>query len=190
MNRRLVAVSSVLLLTLGLTACLWGAAIVSGTLSGLPTSASVTLQNNGTDNLTLRANGRFEFAGTLDEGETYAVTVLTDPVGATCSVANGSGTITESVGDVTNVAVTCVSNASITGTVSGLPSSNNVTLANGTETLVVTSNGAFAFPGIRAAGTAYSVTVSTQPSGLSCTVTNGSGTVVTGTPTNIAVSCS
>ncbi len=177
-----------LLLSAGLAGCLWGAATVGGTLSGLPDGTAVTLQNNGMDNLTLRANGRFEFARTLDEGESYAVTVLTQPAGANCTVANGSGTIADD--DIDDVAVSCVSNASVTGTVTGLAAGTFVRLANAGATIDVTADGAFAFPGILADGATYDVTVQTQPLGQTCSVADGAGTVASGRPTAIAVTCS
>jgi hypothetical protein len=85
---------------------------VGGTLAGLPAGDTVTLQDNGGDNLTLSTNGTFTFPTALPNGQSYSVTVsrtggetsiLTDiyqPV-----VANGSGTI--SGANVTNVAVQC-----------------------------------------------------------------------------------
>ena len=176
-------------LALVLAACGGGNASLGGTLSGLPGNTSVTLQNNAANDLTVAANGSFWFAGTLASGASYAVTVLTQPVGASCSVANGSGTIDSYGSDVSSVAVTCVSTASITGTVTGLPSGTSVTLSNGSLTLALASNGAFAFPGVLTAGTSYNVTVSTQPAGHACAVSNGAGTVVTGTATDIVVTC-
>ena len=172
-----------------LVACGGGAASLGGTLSGLPSGTTVTLQNNAANDITVSANGSFWFSGTLDSGASYAVTVLTQPVGGTCSVTNASGTIDSYGDDVSSVTVTCTTTASITGTVTGLASGTAVTLANSGVTLAVASNGTFAFPGIFAAGTAYGVTVSTQPAGQSCTVSNGSGTVVTGTATAVVVSC-
>jgi hypothetical protein len=85
---------------------------VGGTLAGLPAGDTVTLQDNGGDNLTLSNNGTFTFSTALPNGQSYSVTVsrtggetsiLTDiyqPV-----VSNGSGTI--SGANVTNVAVQC-----------------------------------------------------------------------------------
>lgn len=179
-----------LVAALALTAC-GGAsdASLGGTLSGLPSNTSVTLQNNGGNNLTVSANGSFWFSGLLSSGSTYSVSVLVQPVGANCAVGNGSGTIDSLGNDVSDVTVSCTATASLTGTVSGLASGTSVTLGNGSLSLAVASNGAFAFPGVLAAGTAYSVVVTTQPAGQTCTVSNGSGTVVSGTATNIVVSC-
>lgn len=76
---------------------------VGGTVSGL--SGTVVLQNNGGDDLSLTADGSFTFATTLADAATYAVTVLTQPTGQTCTVSSGSGTI--SGANVTSVTVTC-----------------------------------------------------------------------------------
>jgi hypothetical protein len=173
---------------LSLAAC-WGGANIGGALSGLPSGSSVTLQNNGADNLTLSANGSFWFVNTVAAAGAYSVTVLTQPAGVTCTVANGSGTVNANEDDVNSVLVTCAVTASVTGTVNGLLAGNTLTLNNGAAVLPLTSNGSFAFPGVAAAGTTYNVTVGTPPSGQTCTVAGGSGTIVTGTPTAITVSC-
>ncbi|MFK8053022.1 MAG: hypothetical protein AB8F65_08595 [Woeseiaceae bacterium] len=78
---------------------------IGGTLSGL-TSSGLVLQNNGADNLPVNADGSFTFATEIDSGDSYTVTVFTQPSNPdqTCSVSNGSGTATS---DVTNVAVNC-----------------------------------------------------------------------------------
>jgi hypothetical protein len=79
---------------------------VGGAVTGLA-GATVVLQNNGTDDLRLSADGPFTFATALADGSVYAVTVLTQPAAPTllCTVANGSSTIAGA--DVTNVTVTC-----------------------------------------------------------------------------------
>jgi hypothetical protein len=78
---------------------------VGGTVSGL--SGSVVLQDNGGDNLTVNGNGSFTFATPVVSGSSYSVTVLTNPNGQSCSVANGSGTVSA---NVTSVSVTCTTN--------------------------------------------------------------------------------
>jgi 6-phosphogluconolactonase len=114
---RLGAMGVMLALSLGLTACGGGSSssggrsgvsasyTVGGTVSGLASGESLTLQDNGGDDLVVTANGSFTFSTALDTGASYAVTVLTQPKGQTCTVANGSGTVSDS--DITNVAVTC-----------------------------------------------------------------------------------
>jgi hypothetical protein len=88
---------------------------IGGTVSGL--SGNVVLQNNGTDNETVGSNGAFTFATAIAEGSPYAVTVLTQPAGQTCTGSNGSGTVQNT--NITNVAVNCVSNATTLTTIGG-----------------------------------------------------------------------
>lgn len=192
MTRRLTRPAATVVATLaaalGLTACL-GTVEVGGTVTGLPNGASVTLQNNG-DVLTVSADGSFTFLEPIGDGDSYNVTVQTQPVGATCTVSGGSGTASGSDTNVTSVVVTCTANASVTGTVSGLGAGASLVLRNGTATLPVATNGAWAFPGVLTEGTAYTVTVSTQPSnGQTCTVAQGTGTVTKDKATAIAVTC-
>ena len=163
---------------------------IGGTVSGLTTSNSVTLLDNGSGALKVTANGAFTFATALATGATYNVTVSVQPTGETCTVTNGSGTV--GTANVTNVKVACVSAATFTigGTVSGLNASTSVTLLdNGGDSLKVSANGAFTFATALATGATYNVTVSAQPTGESCTVTNGSGTVGTANVTNVKVAC-
>ena len=80
---------------------------IGGTVSGLNSSTSVTLLDNGTNSLKVTANGSFTFTTKLASGATYSVTVGTEPTGETCTVSNGSGTVGSA--NVTNVAVACSS---------------------------------------------------------------------------------
>jgi uncharacterized repeat protein (TIGR03803 family) len=80
---------------------------VSGELSGLATGQQVTIQNNGTDPLTLTTNGQFTFSRLSDYNATYSVAVSSQPGQASsqyCSVNQGIGTI---IGAVTNVLIAC-----------------------------------------------------------------------------------
>ncbi len=79
---------------------------VGGSVSGLDVGKSVTLQNNGEDDLTITANEAFTFPTELADGSSYNVTVSNHPVARTCEVTNGSGEISDV--DVTDVAIDCV----------------------------------------------------------------------------------
>jgi hypothetical protein len=82
---------------------------VGGAVSGL--TGPMVLRDNGGDDLNVSATGSFTFATALASDAAYAVTVSTEPPGQTCQVANGSGTVGKT--DVTSVAVTCSTNASV-----------------------------------------------------------------------------
>jgi hypothetical protein len=92
--------------TLCLAACGGGGATVGGTLSGLDSGLSISLMNNGADKLTLTANGSFTFATSISGP--YNVTILAQPIGQSCSVANGNGTVDALGNSVNSVAVTCL----------------------------------------------------------------------------------
>jgi hypothetical protein len=78
---------------------------IGGSISGLPAGTGVTLLDNGTDPLTVGADGTFKFLTPLATGSAYAVTVWKQPTGATCTVTDASGTVASA--NVTNVSVTC-----------------------------------------------------------------------------------
>ena len=76
---------------------------VGGSVSGL--TGAIVLQNNGGDNLTVAASGVFTFVTPIVNGNSYRVTVLTQPAGQNCSVAGGTGFI--AAANITTVAITC-----------------------------------------------------------------------------------
>ena len=161
---------------------------VGGTVTGL--NGTVVL-GFGAERLSLTANGPFTFATRLENGTEYTVTVVTQPSGQTCTVANGSGRITGN-SNVGNVGVACADippppQFSIGGTVTGLV--GQLVLQNGGENLTVTASGPFVFATRWLSGAAYAVTVATQPAGQTCTVSNGTGVVALANVTNVAVSC-
>ena len=164
-------------------------ASISGTVSGLAAGSSITLQDDNADNLTITQNQGFTFPTSIAAGAAYDVTVLTQPIGETCTVTNGVGSVDSEGDDVTNVTVTCAQSSSVGGTVSGLAVGDSVWLASNGQLLAIANNGAFAFPGVLAAGTAYNVTVSAQPAQQTCSVANGSGTVTAGLMASVTVIC-
>ncbi len=77
---------------------------VGGSISGLTVSGLVLA--NGADTLDVAANAAmFTMPTGVASGATYDVTVQTQPAGFTCTVRNGSGTVTS---DITTVTVNCV----------------------------------------------------------------------------------
>lgn len=187
LHRARVKLIGSLALVLGLVGC--GGGEVGGELSGLGSGLSVTLLNNGSDALTLGRNGSFTFGTQLDAGAAYAVTVKTQPAGQTCSVSSGSGTINAEGDSVDTVRVSCNTEAVLRGRLDGLAAGTALTLANGSERLALTVNGAFSFGETLADGTEYAVVVLTQPAIGSCSVRNGSGRFFAATFTDIVVSC-
>jgi len=176
---------------------------IGGNVSGLAGGTSVGLLNNGSDGITVSANGSFAFAQTVSSNGAYLVTVNKQPTGETCTVQNGSGSVNSRGNDVNNVQVNCVTGSTTTSavsaSVSGLAAGATVVLLdNGVDALNVTGTATTAaggsitqlFPTPLTVGSNYSVTVGTQPSGHTCTVTNGVGQIpTTGSASPAIVTC-
>ena len=189
--RTLPSLSTRMLCVVAVSACLaaCGGGEIAGTVSGLGTGLSVTLLNNGADALTVSRNGEFAFPTLLDNGARYAVTVQTQPVGQSCSVANGSGTLDADGTSVDTVRVSCTYSSSLRGTVTGLLPGTAVTLISGSEQLAVAANGAFSFATVLDEDATYEVRVLTHPAGQSCSVLNGAGSFVAASFVGISVLC-
>jgi hypothetical protein len=163
---------------------------LSGTVSGL-TGSGLVLQNNGSDDLSVGADGSFSFSTGLSDESVYAVTVATQPTDQNCSVSNGSGTITGA--NVTDITITCTSLPSgsfaIGGSVSGLTGDGLVLQNNGGDDLTITANGEYTFATPLEDGSSYTVTIATQPTGQTCNLVNQSGVLDGASVTNVQVSC-
>lgn len=64
---------------------------VGGTVSGL--DGSITLQLNGGESITLDEQGEFQFLSTFANGESYNLTIASQPVGQQCMAADSAGNI-------------------------------------------------------------------------------------------------
>jgi hypothetical protein len=98
-----------------IVSCITNAYDLGGTVSGLSSEGLVLI--NGSERVTVPANATsFKFtkydatgkvtSGQVPDGAPYGVTVLTQPAGRTCTVANGTGTM-GSANSLTTVSVSC-----------------------------------------------------------------------------------
>lgn len=162
---------------------------IGGTLSGLPSGQQIVLQNNAGDDLTLKRDGDFRFDTRVKAGDRYSISVLTQPVGTTCAVSQGSGKVNSRGDGVFDVKVSCDTGPSLGGTLSGLQAGTSVTLSNNGILLTLTQNGLFQFKNSLPPGTGYQVTVAQQPFQGKCSVSNASGSVVAGKLSLVNVDC-
>jgi hypothetical protein len=170
--------------------------LIGGSVSGL-NGGTLTLQNNGGNNLNIAANGSFNFPTAVPTGTAYAITVSSQPAGQRCTVASlgASGTVGTSA--VNSVSVSCVALFTVGGSVFGLNGGTLTLQNNGSDSLDITANGPFNFPTAVLTGAAFAVTISAQPNatGQSCVITDGSGvsinagTINNGSVNNINVYC-
>jgi len=163
---------------------------IGGTITGL-TGSGLVLQDNGGDNLPVSAAATsFTFDTLVPSGSNYAVTVLTQPSGPSCSVTNGSGAVASA--SVTNVTINCSgSSFNISATASGLlPNTSVVLQDNGGDNLTISANNiATNFNTPLAGGASYAVTVLTQPAGATCTAGASASGKVASANINVAVTC-
>ena len=160
--------------------------LIGGNVAGLE-SGTLVLANGG-EEISITSDGPFSFPTSVDDGGTYDVTIISQPSGGFCSIANGSGTVNGA--NVSDVAVTCSSTPTYTvgGTISGL-TGTLVIANNGVDELTITQNGPFTFTTPLATGSNYEVSIVTQPSGELCSIQNGTGTVDGANVTDVTISC-
>jgi hypothetical protein len=87
--------------------CVLNTYSIGGMVTGLPDGDRLIMQNNGSDDLTVKADGTFAFAMPLEDGSNYVVTVFSPPgkPNWTCDIDNGAGTL--SGNDVGDIDVNC-----------------------------------------------------------------------------------
>ena len=172
--------------------CTTNSYTVGGTVTGLAAGDSLVLEDNSGDDLSVTASGSFTFVTPVASGAGYAVTIFSTSgaTAQTCTVSAGTGTV--GGGNVTTVAINCMTNSyTIGGTVSGLSGTGLVLQDNGGDNLPISANGNFAFATPIASGATYAATVMTSPSAptQTCVVTNGTGTVGSANVTTVTVTC-
>lgn len=168
---------------------------ISGTLNGLSNN-EVILQNNTGDDFTLNSDGNFTFSTPLDDGENYAVTVLTQPTNPnqSCMVIggdNGDGTGTINSDDVSDIAVTCTTiqydvNVSVSGLVGG-----SLSLSNGVDTIDITTNSTQTIS-ILDDGSSYNINITNQPNtspNQTCSFTSPASGILNGSGVTVNFEC-
>jgi 6-phosphogluconolactonase (cycloisomerase 2 family) len=159
-------------------------------VSGL-SGSGLALSNNGSSNISVTGNGVVTIANGVSANTAYQVAVATQPTSPSqkCSVANGSGTVSS---NVSNITVSCVTNSyTVGGNVSNLLGSGLVISNNGSANLPVTG---VTYAYALASGSPFSFTFVTQPSNPSQTCAfanppNASGTVGSSDNTSIDIVC-
>jgi hypothetical protein len=159
---------------------------ITPTINGL--IGTVTLQNNGADDLVFSTNGSASFSTQITHNDSYSVSITSQPAGQVCSVNNGSGVVNGT--DVEDISVDCVSNQyNLNPTVTGLV--GTLTLQNNDgDDLLFLSDGSSTFTTQMAHGDEYDVTIASSPEGQTCNISNGSGTINAADVNDIAINCS
>lgn len=163
-----------LLLSISLAACGGSESFpVSGTISNLGT-AGLVLENNGDTVSPAAGASTFTFPNSIDYGDSYNITVKTNPEHMTCTPYSGyTGSAGHNV--AIDAVITCTQNSyALGGTITGLTLAGLV-LINGSTTVAPAAADTSYSIGTVNVGTTYGVTVLTQPAGLFCQVSDGTG---------------
>ena len=160
---------------------------VGGSVTGLG-SDPVILQNNSSEQLSVSADGNYQFPTAQLEGSSYSVTVHTQPSGYSCSVSSNTGTVAQQ--NITTITVNCGVTATgyYTGT-ADVKADNNTTnlnipdlraMVNGDRLMLMSLNQQLLYDGtITITGSNYSGSVTLYKSGarISTTPIAVSGTI-------------
>ncbi len=111
-------------------------AVISGTVNGL--NGSLTLQNNGSDNLILTTDGNFRFTTALDNLSNYVITILNQPATQNCVASNANGQINGN--NISDIVVTCTDNT-VSLNASSLDFGQVFVSENDTQTVTLTNTG-------------------------------------------------
>ncbi len=157
-----------------------GPVTIGGTVVGL-TGTGLVLQN-GADSLPIAADGAFVFPMLVAPGETYAVTVASQPTSPAqlCSPYHATGITSDT--DVTDVQILCGTLFyRVHVTVDGLAGTGLVLRDNGGDDLAVDTDGSYVFAIRLQTGAAFAVTVATPPHAPTqiCDLENASGAITT-----------
>jgi hypothetical protein len=146
---------------------------ISVKVTGL--TGTLVVQDDKSDQLTFTTNSTQTFATSYASGSTYAVTVLTQPAGQTCTLsANASGTIK---GNITVNATCKTITYKISVAVTGLTGTLKLKDDKG-ALLTFTTNTTQTFTTLYTSGSSYTVSITSQPTGQTCTLSsNASGTI-------------
>ncbi|WP_155644362.1 right-handed parallel beta-helix repeat-containing protein [Burkholderia territorii] len=166
---------------------------IRGDISGLDSGKQVIIFNSSTnERVTISTQGAFAFKIPVPQNGSYSVSVLVQPSGQICTLANGTGSGYGVVSDVNDIKLTCSATIyRISGRLNGLASGQQVTLLNnGGDALTLVANGNFAFVTPVAYNGSYDVIVSAQPIGQTCSVVDGAGTSIISDIGNVQITCS
>jgi hypothetical protein len=167
--------------------------LIGGKVAGLAGKGLVLEDDLGS--MVAVTAGEFSLPTTRTIGQAYNVQVKAQPTSPTqiCSITNNAGVTAAT--DVSDIAVTCVTQRyRLGGVVSGLAPGNTIDLsdtkASSLNKATLTSSGSFQLPNTIASGAAYGIGAAVRgPIAQNCSVSGGSGTVGSADETATAVQC-
>ncbi|MCW7491183.1 glucanase [Leptospira sp. 2 VSF19] len=174
--------------------------LIYGSVTGLLGNGLQIQNTTGSGTEVTNVNSSSFSLPPIPSGETYNFSIISQPTNPsqTCSITSPGVTSGTMAAAHLPVAINCVTNsfavnAQVTGILGTLGAGNELKLTlDGSNTINVTADGTFVFPGTYLSGGTFSITVDNPggiiPTGV-CTLSSGTITVANGTYT-IPVNCS
>lgn len=159
---------------------------IGGNVSGLQGSVVLALQNG--ELLTLTDALTYSFDSAFPDATAFEVSVQTQPLHQTCTLAHATGTI--AAADITNVDLACVENPRyrIQGMATGIAGNTQLSL-NAQETLTISTSGNFAFETTLFEGAEFSLNLVSAAPGYTCTLTPSNDVIGPADFTTVALDC-
>ena len=151
---------------------------VGGTVSGL--NGSLSIKNNGTDQLTVNTSGQFIFATPTAQGGQYNVTITSQPSTQICTLTNYFGT--NVTANITTIVISCVDNPPATTTLSISTTSLALAASGNPRILILTNTGTETAPSINMTSTPALPTGTSKSTTCSASLAPGSSCAITITP--------
>jgi N-acetylneuraminic acid mutarotase len=165
---------------------------VGGMLNGL-VGNQLTIAINEGEQITLVNNGEFFFNQLLLNGDSYNITLVSNPVlpRQTCEITNGMGQISSN--DILNIAINCTTNTySVEGNITGLINGNQLVIHNNlSEELTLYNNGYFKFLTLLEDQQNYEVTIKSPAANpiQPCIINNQSGIIDGENIIDVSINC-
>lgn len=138
----------------------------------------------------MSGNDAFTFAVPIGNGSGCSMSIKTQPLGQTCTDAQGTGVVNQHGDPVTNVGLTRTSRSSTIELVAGLWADDGaLTLGLNGVPLPIIASRSSPFPGMIPPRSTFSAAVITQRIGLTPRVSNASGVVAANAIAHVEVSC-
>lgn len=143
---------------------------ITGSVEGL--QGIMQIADGNEHILEIASDGAFVF--TLDEGEAYDISILLQPSGQSCLVANSTGAAS---GGTNDILITCSLNSyRVGGSISGLAGELVIEDGDGNST-TISEDGTYYLDELLGFGLDYNIKISSQPANQICSISNENGTI-------------
>jgi hypothetical protein len=148
----------------------------------------LTLLSHASSMLVIK-DGSFTFPIELNNGALFEVQIQTQPEGLTCVLENNTGNYTPGPASSTVTATCGPKKYSVSGVVTGLTGTLDVSRIGSEVPIMISENGPIALGPDDSTGANYSIVINVQPIGQVCSIQNANGVISSANVDNILITC-